>query len=271
MKNITINSLILAYTEVNEQQGNTLFFVHGNSASAQNWHKQLSDPNFGNYRLIAFDLPAHGQSAASVNPDEDYSLTGMGKILATAVNELSLNKPFILVGVSLGTSVVAEMLPYLNPAGIIILGCNVLGGKYTMQQAFKPGLDSTTLFADAATPDSIAKFAYDATFLKLPADTDLILNDYQSVKPGFRPTLLKTFMQGKISNEIELLQKTNMPIAVIFGAEDNFCNNTYLDDMPFKTWQNTAFKIPQAGHYAQLDQPDAFNSLVLAYATEVFK
>jgi pimeloyl-ACP methyl ester carboxylesterase len=85
LKFITIDNFQIAYLEVNPEAQNTIFFIHGNSGSSRTWLKQMSDPLLNDFRMVAFDLPADGNSLASIDPDNAYSLSAMG-LIADAAN-----------------------------------------------------------------------------------------------------------------------------------------------------------------------------------------
>ena len=100
---ITAKGMRLAYLEQNPAAKKTIFFIHGNSASSGCWKKQFCSELLIAYRLITFDLPAHGDSHASKEPDKDYTLGGVAVIVSDGINYLS-NGPNILCGISLGNS-----------------------------------------------------------------------------------------------------------------------------------------------------------------------
>src|SRR5215203_771890 len=114
MKNglVEVDGLHIYYVEKNKEGKATIFFIHGNSGSSRMWHKQVESELFQQYRLIAIDLPGHGKSSASNDPEKDYSPIGTASILFQAIKKLADNNPYILVGFSYGTNVVAEMLLY---------------------------------------------------------------------------------------------------------------------------------------------------------------
>lgn len=262
---ITVDRFQLAYQEVNSGGDATIFFLHGNSGSSRSWAKQLGDPSLKGYRMIAFDLPAHGDSSASDDPDADYSLPALGKTMASAVGALAAGKPYTVAGFSLGSNVLAEALPLLKPAGIVLTDPSVAGGSYTMDKVFKPGTDSSLLFSDSATPESIAAFASIIQYHPTDEDKQVTIDDYNRVKPGFRPALMRTVMAGKLSNEPELVVQAGLPVLVLFGHEDSLVQTGYLDGAPFQLWKGQTFQLPGAGHASHVDQPGLWGQLLLEY------
>jgi hypothetical protein len=61
-----------------------VLLIHGNSSCRGVFRHQLDSSLAENYRLIALDLPGHGESSDAVNPTKTYTLPG----LADAVIEL---------------------------------------------------------------------------------------------------------------------------------------------------------------------------------------
>ncbi len=122
-KRLAIQQLTISYIDANEDSDKIIFFIHGNSSSSKTWFRQMTYKSFSNFRLIAFDLPGHGESSHSKNPADEYSAIATGKVMAEAVNILSGKNRFILAGFSYGTNVVAEMLLNgVHPAGIVLIG-----------------------------------------------------------------------------------------------------------------------------------------------------
>ena len=137
-KFILIDGISIAYFEKNCEKENSIFFIHGNSSSSAIWLKQFESELLSGYRLIAFDLPAHGASGALNGSGIEYGLPVLGKIMAAAVKESAGDGAYIIAGLSLGTNIVAEMLAHtIAPAGVIVIGSCMIGGEYTMERVFK--------------------------------------------------------------------------------------------------------------------------------------
>ncbi len=74
----------------------------------------------------------------------------------------------------------------------------------------------------------------------------------------------------KIPNELDIiksLDKENTILAVVVGENDMFVNKDYLSELKYKKflptlWKNEIIQIKDAGHAAQLEQPQVFNQLL---------
>ena len=270
-KFISVKGLKLSYLEKNPTIKRTIFFIHGNSGSSLTWSKQFESSLFSEFRLIAFDLPAHGSSDASSDPDIDYSPIELGKIMAAAVNSLAGHHSYILAGFSFGTNVIGEMLfNELNPAGVALISSCVISSVSDLQKVFLPNPNANNFFNDSVPPEDVEKLALDCFYLRNMPDLEKFRSDFENTKTPFRSTLMKKASEGAVRDEIECLKKTNLPVLIIFGKEDKVVNTGYLDTITFATWQNTIYKLEGAGHFVHIDQAEMCNQLISDYATEVF-
>jgi pimeloyl-ACP methyl ester carboxylesterase len=270
-KTLTIDGLSVSYLESNPGAEKTIFFIHGNSCAARMWEKQLTDAVLENYRLIAFDLPGHGQSD-KFPTEKTYSLPAMGEVISKAILELSKEKEYIIAGFSIGTNIVAETLAYdVAPAGLVFAGSCLLGGEIAFSDVAHPDFDATVIFTDHPPKEEIDKYWIKALPRSNADEVTLFREDYDKADPPFRPSVLQTALSGIIANEIELVQQYDKPTLFIFGREETSVNNNYLDNIPLPVWRGTPTKVPDAGHFVTIEQPGTFNRLLAEYANEVFK
>lgn len=271
-KTTTIRNIKITYLIKNDWARQSIFFVHSNSGSSRSWIPQLIGQVLNNYRLIAFDLPSHGNSGISPNPEVDYSLPGLAKIITEAVRLLADNKPYILSGLSLGSNIIAEMLAYdLKPAGIVLAGSTIVGKGYSSMDFIFPNTHVDVVFSDGRVHDDIETYAYEANFSDEPAAIKAFMKDYTLVKDNFRSIFFDTVLKESYNDEIELLTSSGLSTLVIFGENDKIVDNSYLDKVPFKLHNQKVYKIPKASHMVNTDQPDVFNNLLADYAREIFK
>jgi pimeloyl-ACP methyl ester carboxylesterase len=271
-KFIIINGLTIHYVEKNEQEKNILVFIHGNSGSTQNWYKQINDKLFNNFRLIALDLPGHGKSFRSPDPHSDYSPIGTAEILSKAIIELAASNPFILVGFSYGTNVVAETLNHnVKPKGIILAGSCIIGRNYGLEKVFVQNETPSIFFYNETDERVIENYIIEALSNPTEIDIEILKKGYLDVSPEFKPALFNTVKEGKFSDEVLALSQFNLPVCVIFGNQDKLVQINYLDDLPFPIWKKQIYKFPNVGHWLNMDEPDSFNQIVFEYAEECIK
>ncbi|RFS19461.1 alpha/beta hydrolase [Chitinophaga silvatica] len=271
-KAITINNISLSYYEQNEGADKTIFFVHGNSGSGKAWIRQFQGSHLSEYRLIAFDLPAHGQSASLDGSIFNYNFPDFGKLLNAAVNLLNRDKPYILAGVSIGTNIVTESLAHgLKPEGIVLVGPCVLGGAYTVDKVVHEDPLIGIGFMDEISEAELHGYSQLGFFSKEEENWKAFATDFSKVTDGFRAKIATSFMAGDYSDEIKLLEEQPALLLVIFGEHERVCRINYLDDVRLNLWKEQIHKIPLAGHFVQADQPLVFNKMLADFAEEVFK
>lgn len=265
-KHLRIKNETISYLERNETKTKTIFFIHGNSGSALSWSNQLNDPLLAEYRLVAFDLPAHGNSSAFEN-EATYNLLSLAEFMTEALQACLHNDEYIIVGFSLGTNIVAEMLQHnIYPKGIVLISPCIVGGGYPLHGIGLPGFNADVLFNDDCSDEALESFIRLACYTKNNDNFTLLITDYKKVKSPFRSMLLKTALDGKISDEINLLNSyTSGPVLLIFGQEEKIVKSGYLDNAHLPIWNNTIYKIPYAGHFVHMDQPEATNQLLAGY------
>jgi pimeloyl-ACP methyl ester carboxylesterase len=266
---LDIDGTKIFYTEKNKGAAQTIFFIHGNSGSHDTWKQQFNSSLLSSYRLIAFDLPAHGLSDEAVAVTDGYALPGVGKLMAKAITRLINGKPFILAGVSLGTNVVGEILPFVEkPAGIILVSPSIISSVADLQKAFLPNPNAGTLFSDNASVEDIRKLVTDFFFTPESNTINVNVQDYMAVKAPFRSLLLQNAF--KVSDEIAALNQTGIPALVVFGQGDLDVNPNYLDDVSLNLFKNQLVKLPNARHFVHIDQAGIFNKLVAEYVADRF-
>lgn len=266
-KYLEVDNVTLAYKEANPQNEITIFFIHGNSCSSTIWEPQLKDELFSNYRLVAFDLPAHGKSSA--HPEDKYGVQDLGNLLAKAVKQLSAHSPYFLAALSMGANILTEMLNYqVLPLGIILIGPTIIGDEFHMGNIGLPGLDPTVLFTDEADDQQVV--AYYSGVLLDPDEKTLtyLLDEYKSVKLPFRSVLIGEAIKGNVSNELQLLRNFANPVLIIFGKDETVVNPNYLDHADVPKWSGKVQFIEKASHLVSLEQPEELNNVISEYANE---
>lgn len=101
-----------------------VLFVHGWCCRRTDWRETLVRPAPGR-RLVALDLPGHGESHAASVPQ--WSVRGLAQVVAAAAEQLGAGAPVTLVGHSMGGAVALEagrLLPRL--AGVVLVDTFVL-------------------------------------------------------------------------------------------------------------------------------------------------
>lgn len=268
---ISINGLKIFYIQKNSTATNTIFFLHGNSTNHLTWEKQLNDDTLASFRLIAFDLPAHGSSDAFLNESE-YTLPKLAIYMAAAIKQLSNGQPFILTGISLGTNIIAEMMALdLNPCGLLLAGPFIIGQQQTPDKFVIPNTKSYISFVDEPSEEDLMALIKLSTNKEDQETEQNIISGYKAVKGNFRSHIGQSVADGLYSDQIALIRNKNVPTLIIFGADDKAIHPDYLDGVDMPLWENKILKFEHAGHLVNLDEAALFTQVLSRFAQALFK
>ena len=259
------NQKICFYESKND--GIPVFLIHGNSLSSEVFKSQLNSPLLKKYRLIAPDLPGHGNSFRSSTPDADYYLPNLVAMLIEFINAFHFEK-FFLYGNSLGGHLLINCLPHLTGVkGIAISGTPPLSAPPDMAACYLPNPATPLAFKSVLSDVEINQLA--SAFCKplseyIPAIAEII----QKSDPEFRATVGAGLMSGKNNDEIKLLNQANIPVAVIHGTEDSVVNLNYLEQIKIEKWGGKVHLIENAGHLSFLENPKKFNLVLEQFLSD---
>ena len=82
-------------------EGLPLLMLHGSGASKDVFAHQIQSSLAERFRLVAMDLPGHGDSTDARDPAKGYSITGFADTVAEVLNSLGIQRAAIY-GWSLG-------------------------------------------------------------------------------------------------------------------------------------------------------------------------
>lgn len=119
-----------------ERPKRTIVFIHGFGGKAEQWQYQMQKFAMDN-RVIALDLRGHGLSD---KPSTGYDMERIQLDLETALDQLKVSTPFVLVGHSFGGAVVTDYA--LNhPEHVERLILIATAGEFRLAPLFKLGLN----------------------------------------------------------------------------------------------------------------------------------
>jgi len=249
-------------------EGPAVVLVHGNSSSSRAFARQLEGPLGRRFRLIAVDLPGHGESDDAKDPGA-YSLPGYARAVRAIVDALGLGRAHF-AGWSLGGHVVLEMAPDLpHGRGLMIFGTPPLAIPAAAGRGFR--LHPAMRFTFQESLDSAEASAYVAAFFKpgfadVPAffHTDVLRTDRRA-----RSGLGASVWSGLYRDEVAIVRDLKIPLAVAHGPEDGLVNAEYFAAVPMPTlWRGAVQTIPDAGHAPHWETPEAFDALIGSFVAE---
>ncbi|HEX8024392.1 alpha/beta hydrolase [Mucilaginibacter sp.] len=256
----------MIFGKTNGSGNKKIIFIHGNSQSHQTWDDVITYEGLKDYISITIDLPGHGLSVRSIRPAESYSLKGLGKALREFL-DLHKNDDYILIGASLGCNVIAEACPLpSNCRGAFLLGPQIIGAQLTLADIIKPNPNIGAVFTNTPANGELHAYLGDMVVKLSPELKERCKNTFLQTDITFREFFSESVSRQDWSDEIELLRKSKIPIAVVYGQLEKFVFSEYLNKTDLKKWRDEIIVVPEAGHFAHLDQPDWVADLIKEFA-----
>jgi pimeloyl-ACP methyl ester carboxylesterase len=247
--------------------GAPLVFLHGSGSSKEVFAKQFADPAFLNRRIVALDLPGHGQSSNAFDKTS-YTFAGIAGALCAALAEIGVANP-VLAGWSLGGHVAIEMAASgFQTRGIAMFGTPPLPrGPFGFLRGFQPRFNMLLTAKSHFTEDEAVRFA------KLVIGDSVDESSLASIRRAdgaSRVQVAHSMFRGEGCDQRRFVETTCIPIAFINGADDPLLKLKYLLDIDVPAlWRQTCQTIDKAGHACFRDQPEAFNTLLSAFLADI--
>ncbi len=248
--------------------GLPVVLLHGNSSSRRVFEKQLAAPIGQHYRMIAIDLPGHGQSEDASDPVRAYTLPGYAAAVREVLDQLEVEQAAVF-GWSLGGHVAYELASsWQGVIGLATSGAPPLSlDPADLQAAFCPNPALPLLFKEALDESESAALA---TAIGGPDRPEFLLADLRRADGRARRLLLDSVMRGEAADERAFVAAARIPVAVLNGAEDRLVSADYMAGLSFASlWEGCIHRVPGAGHLPFLQRPRAVNALLLRFLRDL--
>ncbi|WP_322093127.1 alpha/beta fold hydrolase [Paraburkholderia bannensis] len=243
----------------------TVLFIHGNSSCGDVFQHQLRGHLARDHRLIALDLPGHGQSDNAPDPSRTYSRSGFADATVELLHELNISEA-VVVGWSLGGHIGIDMLTrFQGMRGLMIVGTPPVG-RDTMREGFM-GLPQTSAAGRKDLLDADIDGFMQATFGERPA----FLRDAIVRSDGrFREHLFQAMRADDYADQRTTVKNSAVPIAVLNGADDKVINLDYVDRVAYgNLWDGRCHRIAGSAHAPFWQQAQRFDSLLARFLDDV--
>lgn len=268
MATVRIDGRDIAYQET-AGRGRPMVFVHGNSSSARTWEPLLSGPLGQRFRCLAFDLPGHGQSGRLADP-AGYSLPDYAAVLTGFLSALDADGATV-VGWSLGGHIALEAAATTDSiAGLAIFGTPPVGSADQLGIAFLPNPAMNTGYLQDVTEDQATEYA--RSFLAPGSDIPLgrLVADILATDGRARTGLAAGIAQGRFADEVAVLARLRVPLAILHGGSEQLVNLDYLRALSAPTlWRGAVQVIDGAGHAPHIEAPEKLADLLSSFLTDL--
>lgn len=256
-KQIARSGCKVAYEHIPGSRPGTVILLHGYGLHRAMWEPQVASLREAGYSVINIDVRGHGGS----RPTEAFSV----KLAAEdvhAIVEQERPGPFLLCGLSMGAFVVQEYaFLFGGAAGYMLTGVTPLFTPYPLWEK--------KLLAYSG---AIMKYSYTWNGLKKAMTKGSAFTEpaARTVAQMFDDIGKEEFLvswKGFTTCLHEENHSFDAPLMVLAGEQDTRGSIRKLLPEWARHYPGCSVEtIPNAGHVANLDQPDAFNRHMLAFA-----
>ena len=244
VKWVTMNGNKVRYIDTGGDAKNAIVFVHCWTCNSDFWRDQVGA--FPQYRVIALDLPGHGESD---KPRIEYTIEHFARSVEAVMDDAGVKKA-VLVGHSMGTPVTRrfyEIYPKKTLGIVTVDGALIpMGPRDEIDKFFAP------MYKDyrAAVP----------TFID-----GMLQPTYAGVRPFIRSAMLATedhvgasAMKNMIDDSFEQHGKIEVPVLAVMAPSPYWPKDletqyrTVAPDIDFQMWTGVS-------HFLHLERPKEFN------------
>lgn len=259
----TINDVALAYDD--QGNGPAVVLIHGFPLCRRMWHPQITPLVEAGYRVIVPDLRGFGESGA---PDGPYSMSLFADDIVGLLDHLGIEKA-IVGGMSMGGYVLFNLLerhPDRIAAALFLVTRATAdddGGKARRTKLAHA--------VDDHGPQIVTDFFREMVFASgtLESRPELVeeVRGWMEKTPkrGLQGGLLAIRDRKDYFPDLPLL---DFPSLVIGAEEDKAVPIEHARHIAERLPRATFCAIPEAGHMANLEQPEVFTRCLLDFLEE---
>lgn len=255
-KTFATDDCLLAYDCWPGERVVTVVLLHGYGVNRRMWQPQVEALRDVGYPIINIDVRGHGAS----RPTKSFSVRAAAEDLQ-AILTAEYNPSAVIIGLSMSGFVTQEYAALFGGAlGYMVIGVTPMFMRYAAWE--KLGLKYS---------GPIMKYLYTWKGLKkamakgstsTPAAYDLAMSMFDEMNKEEFLTSWQGFTTCLYEREVHL----DAPLLVVCGEEDTRGTiQKHLADWPAQYPGCTVKTIPGAGHLANLDAPEVFNEIMLAF------
>ena len=243
--------------------GHPVIFLHGHAIDSRLWRGQIG-PIARSYTVITYDLRGHGDSDA---PATGYSRTHYAEELQGLIKHLGVTRPS-LVGHSLGGGVAMEYA-LSNPgrlSALVLVDSGLDGFSYSgsfsgavlKQRALLRQEGVSRKFVRAAMVSPL--FAGVRKQPELQGLVKTMLSGWSGAS-----WLDGTEYPAAAASHLQRLGSLRLPTLVVVGESDLPGFHEVANELTKRILVVRTAIVPEAGHLAPLESPEAFNDILLDF------
>ena len=265
---LVMDNLTMAYLEGGNPEGETILMVHGFGANKDNWVR-LAGKLDDQYRIIALDLPGHGDSSAPL--ELDYRMPAQAQRVADFIAALELNNVHYM-GNSMGGWIGLE-LARIEPGAIntLVLLDNA-GVEPPSASEFQHLLDkgeNPLIVSEPGDMEKLLDFVMtDRPFIPWPITS--VLEEQALAREPVNEKIFADMLRSRDERlagipQPEWLKVITTPSLIIWGEEDRVLDVSIVSEMQKYMPSTEAVIMKEIGHLPMIEDPSAVAEAFLAF------
>ena len=248
--------------------GVPIVMIHGNSSNRRVFARQMDGAVGDGHRVIALDLPGHGESSDAQEPDRTYTMAGYAEAVIETLAAMDVDRAAVF-GWSLGGHIGLELIArFPGMIGLMITGTTPVGrAPEEIQSGFQPsphiGLAGKADFS--AEEAGIFAFATYGDPQSAEAHQAIARTDGRA-----RAVMFASLFAGQASDQRKIAETSPVPLAVVNGEHDPLVDLDYIGSLAYANlWEEHCFVLRGAGHAPFMQVPDVFNPTFERFAADM--
>ncbi len=247
-------------------EGMPVLLIHGNSSCGAVFRNQLQGAIGERYRLIAPDLPGHGDSADALDPERSYCMEGYADAMTEVLRRMGIEQA-VVFGWSLGGHIGLEMIKrFPGMLGLMITGTPPVAPDQVMQ-GFRTSPHMNLAGQEHFSAEDVENYAHSTC----GEPFEPFLRDVVARTDGrARRLMFEKFVGGSGEDQSRIVATARVPLAVVNGVDEPFVNVAFLRDIAYANlWEGRTFEIPNSGHAPFWDAPAAFDAIFARFLDDM--
>ena len=267
----------LNVVEAGSKVGKEILFIHGVSQSYLSWRAQLASDQLQGFRMVAFDLRGHGNSAKPwTSKDYDQSALWADDVAAVIASK-KLEKP-VVVAWSYGGIVLMDYIRRYGSADIAAINLVANTGALIDRIEDPKSSDATIMSQMIAnqvrqqSPDIEENLASVRFSVPLLTGTNLgeAWRQETLMVTMMTPSYVRRALAGrKIDNKDLAGSLSDIPILLSYGGKDGSVTDPMVEKFRSISRQTITSKYDNIGHSPFAEDSERFNKELLEFANSV--
>jgi len=262
MRTLVLEHRLMSVRYEDQGSGIPVVLLHAFPFDRAMWEPQLAPIAAAGFRVLAPDLPEFGETTPG---SEVFTIERSADVIADFLEEIGIEKA-VVVGVSMG-GYIAMALARRHPHRLLAL---ILADTKAAPDDADGKANRDRLIADVKAGDAPA--AAEALLPKL--FSSITREQYPEVIEQARSIILRQRAAAIIAGLYALrdrpdagpgLELVSVPALVLVGEDDAITPPSVAEHIARQIRGAELVRIAEAGHLANLEKPDAFNSAVIAF------